>query len=146
MKKVILCLLIFKASIVGAQTVKLDSAFSQFSKKWIGTPYLFGGKTIRGIDCSQLNKRLYQDVYDRVIPDVCYKQFNASVRVNRDSLILGDLVFFRSKKSPSGWHCGCYVGNDLFLHAPARGERVKISSLDEPRYKTNYRGAGRFIF
>ena len=96
MKKLILCILIFKASIIGAQTVKFDSSFSQFSKKWIGTPYLFGGKTTRGIDCSQLNKRLYQEIYNLAIPDVCYKQFNASVRVNRDSLSPGDLVFFRS--------------------------------------------------
>ena len=145
MRKVILCLFMLKASIVGAQELKLDSAFSVFTNKWIGVPYLYGGKTIRGIDCSQLNKRLYQDVYNLTIPDVCYKQFNASIRIQRDSIVPGDLVFFRSRKSPSGWHCGCYVGNDLFLHAPARGERVKISSLNEPRYKTNYKGAGRFI-
>lgn len=145
MKRFILCLLILKASIVSGQDLKIDSNMSAFIKEWSGTPYVLGGSTKRGIDCSNLNKNLYKQVYNLTIPNVCYKQWNATSRVSRDSLKTGDLVFFRSTRSPSGWHCGCYLGNGLFLHSPQRGDVVKISSINEPKYKISYKGAGRII-
>jgi len=144
-KRFILCLLILKASIVSGQDLKIDSNMSAFIKEWSGTPYVLGGSTKRGIDCSNLNKNLYKQVYNLTIPNVCYKQWNATSRVSRDSLKTGDLVFFRSTRSPSGWHCGCYLGNGLFLHSPQRGDVVKISSINEPKYKISYKGAGRII-
>jgi probable lipoprotein NlpC len=114
-----------------------------FIKEWKGTPYVLGGITKKGIDCSGLNKKLYQTVYNIKLPEVCYKQWNVTSRVNRDSLIPGDLIFFRSTRSPSGWHCGCYIGDSMFFHAPQRGDVVKISSLEEEKYKRSYKGAGR---
>jgi len=145
MKKRILTLIFIAISLqMKSQTIEAkDSLIINFMTEWIGTPYKFGGSTKSGIDCSQLNKKFYQYVYRITLPDVCYKQFNATQRIKKDSLRVGDLVFFRSTRSPSGWHCGCYVGDNMFLHAPQRGERVKISSLNEERYKRNYKGAGR---
>jgi len=60
-------------------------------------------------------------------------------------LKVGDLIFFRSKASPSGWHCAVYIGETLFVHAANKYEGVKVSSLEDPRYKKNYRGAGRVL-
>lgn len=145
MRRIILCLLILKASIVSGQDLKIDSNMSAFIKEWSGTPYVLGGSTKRGIDCSNLNKNLYKQVYNLTIPNVCYKQWNATSRILRDSLKIGDLIFFRSTRSPSGWHCGCYLGDGLFLHSPQRGDVVKISSIEEPKYKKSYKGAGRII-
>ena len=65
-------------------------------------------------------------------------------RILKDSLTTGDIVFFRSNLSPSGWHCGLYLGNGTFAHAANKKEGVKISSLSEPRYLRSYKGAGRF--
>ena len=132
-----------KASIINGQNLNIDSNLLSFIKEWKGIPYVLGGTTKKGIDCSGLNKRLYQTVYNIKLPDVCYKQWNVTSRVNRDSLIPGDLIFFRSTKSPSGWHCGCYIGDSMFFHAPQRGDVVKISSLEEEKYKRSYKGAGR---
>ena len=143
MRKIILCLLILKASIINGQNLNIDSNLLSFIKEWKGTPYVLGGITKKGIDCSGLNKRLYQTVYNIKLPEVCYKQWNVTSRVNRDSLIPGDLIFFRSTRSPSGWHCGCYIGDSMFFHAPQRGDVVKISSLEEEKYKRSYKGAGR---
>ncbi len=145
MKKIVLCLLILKASVVSGQDLKIDSSLSAFIKEWKGTPYVLGGTTKRGIDCSGLNKKLYEQVYKIKIPEVCYKQWNATSRVSKDSLKPGDLIFFTSTRSPSGWHCGCYLGDSLFFHAPQRGDVVKISSINEPKYKDRYKGAGRII-
>ena len=120
-----------------------DTTLNNFVYHWLGKPYRLGGKTERGIDCSQFNKRLYADVYKLELQNVCYKQWEQTERVKLDSLQIGDLLFFRSSVSPSGWHCATYIGETLFVHAANRYEGVKISSLLEPRYKAAYKGAGR---
>ena len=124
-----------------AQTT--DSTMNKFIEHWVGKPYRLGGTTERGIDCSQFNKRLYKEVFDIKLGNNCQTQWIQTDRVDRDSLELGDLIFFRSKISPSGWHCGTYIGNNQIVHAANRAEGVKISSLDEPRYTKWYKGAGR---
>ena len=120
-----------------------DTVLNSFILKWLGKPYKLGGRTEKGIDCSQFTKRLYKDVYGLDLQNVAYKQWNQTVRVKRDSLQVGDLVFFRSRQSPSGWHCGAYIGNTYFVHAANKFEGVKVSSLKEPRYLKSYRGGGR---
>lgn len=114
-----------------------------FIRDWLGVKYKLGGNTKRGIDCSQFTKRLYRDVYGLELKDVAYKQWGQTKRVSKSNLTVGDIVFFNSRISPSGWHCGIYIGNRRFVHAANRLEGVKISTLDEPRYLRSYKGAGR---
>ena len=121
-----------------------DTTLNNFMIHWLRKPYRFGGKSEKGIDCSQFNKRLYKDVYSKELTNTAEEQWNHSLRIKRDSLQVGDLIFFRSKASPSGWHCGTYIGNRYFIHASNRYEGVKISSLDEPRYKKSLKGFGRY--
>jgi cell wall-associated NlpC family hydrolase len=116
---------------------------SSFVMEWYGVRYRLGGSTKRGIDCSQFTKKIYSVVYGRKLGDNCQEQWKQTKRVERDSLTTGDIIFFRSRQSPSGWHCGLYLGNDTFVHAANRKEGVKISSLFEPRYLRAYKGAGR---
>ena len=124
-----------------AQTA--DTTLNKFIWHWVGKPYRLGGTNEKGIDCSNFNRKLYNDVYSIEMPNVCYKQWAVTERVKRDSLKVGDLLFFSSRESPSGWHCGTYIGNNLFVHAANRAEGVKISTLEEPKYKRRYKGAGR---
>ena len=135
----------FNKPAISDEILTLDSLLNKFMLYWIGKPYKLGGNSERGIDCSQFNKRLYKDVYNKVLGEVAYKQWEQTQRLKKDSLIVGDLIFFRSKASPSGWHTGTYIGNSYFIHAANRYEGVKISSLDEPRYKEMIRGYGRLI-
>ncbi len=120
-----------------------DTVLNSFILKWLGKPYKLGGRTEKGIDCSQFTKRLYKDVYGLDLQNVAYKQWEQNVRGKRDSFTRGDLIFFRSRQSPSGWHCGAYIGNTYFVHAANKFEGVKVSSLKEPRYLKSYRGGGR---
>lgn len=114
-----------------------------FVMEWYGVRYRLGGSTKRGIDCSQFTKKLYWEVYGRRLGNNCAEQWRQTTRIEKDSLKTGDIVFFRSRQSPSGWHCGLYLGNDTFVHAANRHEGVKISSLYEPKYVKAYKGAGR---
>ena len=123
----------------------MDTTLNNFMFHWLGKPYKLGGRTEKGIDCSQFNKRLYADVYKLNLENVCYRQWDQTQRVKQDSLKVGDLLFFRSKQSPSGWHCATYIGETMFVHAANKYEGVKVSSLLEPRYKKAYKGAGRLI-
>lgn len=154
MKKFILISLLFLSANVYSQNKQLpaidsfpiltpDTTLNNFIYHWIGKPYKLGGKTEKGIDCSQFNKRLYNDVYKLNLENVCYKQWNQTQRISKDSLQIGDLLFFRSRQSPSGWHCATYIGETMFVHAANKFEGVKISSLLEPNYKKAYKGAGR---
>ena len=120
-----------------------DTILNKFMEHWIGKPYKLGGKTEKGIDCSGFNKKLYTDVYKLNLESVCYRQWAQTNRVEKDSLKTGDLLFFRSTQSPSGWHCAVYLGETMFIHAANRIEGVKISSIAEPNYKKAFRGAGR---
>jgi lipoprotein Spr len=120
-----------------------DTTLNQFIIHWLKKPYKLGGSTERGIDCSQFNKRLSADVYKIAIENTCMTQWETTERIKKDSLQVGDLIFFKSKVSPSKWHCGTYIGETMFVHASNKYEGVKISSLDEPNYKKAYRGAGR---
>ena len=116
---------------------------STFVMSWYGVKYKLGGNTRRGIDCSQFTKKLYWEVYGLKLGNNCAEQWKQTKRIKKDSLQVGDIVFFNSKQSPSGWHCGLYLGDGTFAHAANKEEGVKISSLSEPRYLRSYKGAGR---
>ena len=114
-----------------------------FVMEWYGVRYKLGGSTKNGIDCSQYTKKLYWEVYGKKLGNNCAEQWKQTTRIKKDSLMVGDIVFFMSKDSPSGWHCGLYLGKDTFSHAANIKEGVKISCLSEPRYLNSYKGAGR---
>jgi|688.fasta_scaffold162294_2 cell wall-associated NlpC family hydrolase len=154
MKKLFIIILVGLLPILGhSQTKKVyldsiprfatDSTLNTFVINWLRKPYRLGGSTEKGIDCSQLNKRLAQDVFKINIENTCSLQWETTPRVKKDSLQVGDLLFFRSKASPSRWHCGTYLGGTLFVHASNKYEGVKVSSINEPKYISAYRGAGR---
>lgn len=137
---ILLCSLIF--NVVNGQTK--DSTLTSFVNEWLGVKYRLGGSTKRGIDCSQFSKKLYKNVYGKIIGSNCQTQWRQSVRIRKEDLLIGDVIFFRSRQSPSGWHCGVFIGDDKFVHAANRYEGVNISSLSEPRYLKSYKGSGRF--
>lgn len=127
---------------VNAQVTSNDT-LNNFVKSWLKVPYKFGGTTKKGIDCSKLAQRAYEEVFNLSIPRISRDQWKATQRVSKDSLIAGDLVFFRSGSSPTGWHVGIYLIDNYFFHAANYRSGVKISSLSESYYKKTYKGGGR---
>jgi len=120
-----------------------DKKINRFIYDWIDAKYRYGGSNLNGIDCSQFNKKLYKVVYNKDLNNSCAAQWSQTTRVPLDKLKLGDLVFFRSKGSPSGWHCGVYIGNNKFINAANSRLDIQINSLNEEYYKRNFKGAGR---
>lgn len=109
------------------------------AKKYLGTPYVYGGTTTSGFDCSGL----VQYVYKRLgynLSRTTYTQVKEGNYVEKNNLQLGDLVFFGSASSPH--HVGIYVGNNSYIHAPQTGDVVKISSLSS---RSDYATARRIV-
>ena len=98
------------------------SALVKYAKKFLGVPYVFGGTTPKGFDCSGLVQYVYRH-FGINISRTTRTQINDGREVGRNNLQLGDLVF------PSSGHVTLYIGNNQVLHAPEPGDRVKISPL-----------------
>lgn len=115
-----------------------------FIRDWWRTDYRYGGTSKNGIDCSAFTRALYSRVYSKPLPRTASQQHAATSRVRRDSLMPGDLVFFRHKPKgrTSGWHVGVYITGGFFVHSGS-GVGVFINNIEEPRYRKIYYGAGR---
>ncbi len=126
---------------LGALTIK--ERLILFSKKMLDIPYRFGGSSFMGIDCSGYVQKVF-GFLDVTLPRTAREQFHLGEPVSKESLSVGDLVFFRTYASfPS--HVGIYLGNNLFIHASSRNRKVSIDSLDTPYYFKRFIGAKRLF-
>ena len=107
--------------------------------RYLGTPYVWGGASPGGFDCSGLVAYAYSQV-GVSLPHYTGAQWNVGVPVSSGDLQPGDLVFFNGLG-----HVGIYVGGGNFIHAPHTGDVVKISSLDESWYSATFVGARRIL-
>lgn len=117
------------------------------AKKFLGVPYLWGGTTPRGFDCSGLVQYAYRQI-GISIPRTSRVQFTFGQFIppsRTDLLEAGDLVFFGYNGDPKQvHHVGMYVGGGVFIHAPGTGDHVKYSSLtDRISTRRDYVGAVR---
>lgn len=119
------------------------TAVLDYAAKFLGVPYVYGGSTPSGFDCSGFTSYVYKNTVCS-IERVAQAQFDTTTRVSRDELLPGDLVFFGSS-AYSISHVGIYVGDGQFIHAPHTGDVVKYESLSGS-YATRFQGGGRVIF
>ena len=115
----------------------LGQQAAAIAQQYLGVPYVWGGASPSGFDCSGLV--VY--VYGRLgvsLPHYTVSLWNSGAHVSRDQLAPGDLVFFYSLD-----HVGIYLGGGLFIHAPHTGTVVQISSLNSSWYSSAYDGAVR---
>ena len=106
--------------------------------QYLGTPYVWGGASPGGFDCSGFAMYVYAQVGISLPHNAAMQYSSVGVPVSRDDLQAGDLVFFDGLG-----HMGIYIGGGQFIHAPHTGDVVKISSLNDSWYAATYVGARR---
>lgn len=114
---------------------------------YLGVPYVWGGTSPAGFDCSGL----VQYVFARngvSIPRTSWAQYASANKIAKWQLQPGDLVFF-STDGPGASHVGIYIGSypalgysQAFVEAPEPGLTVRVSNLNSPYYESTYYGAG----
>ena len=117
------------SSTLGGQAVAI-------AMQYLGTPYVWGGASPSGFDCSGFTMYVWGQL-GVSLPHNAAAQYSMGTAVPSNALEPGDLVFFDGLG-----HVGMYVGNGAFIHAPHTGDVVKISSLTG-WYADNYVGARR---
>ena len=112
------------------------------AKKYLGTPYKWGGTTPSGFDCSGFVYYVLRSngiKASRTIATM-YKQ---GTPVKKSELKPGDIVFFQGTYKSGLSHVGIYVGDGKFIHSPHSGEVVSYANLYSDYYVNHYYGACR---
>lgn len=118
---------------------RLDSHVIQLAKSYIGAPYVWGGTSPKGFDCSGFIQFIFEQL-DYQIPRTVSEIWNFSEPVNK--LAVGDLVFFETYQ-PGPSHVGIYLGDGNFIHC-STSHGVTISNMYKNNYwKDKYIGAKR---
>ena len=118
----------------------LDSTIS-YGARFLGTPYVWGGTTPSGFDCSGFTSYVYRNAIGKSIPRTSGAQYAASKKISKLQLQVGDLVFFNTSGGGVS-HVSIYAGNNKLLHAA--GKSVKYSNLYDGYWNKRIVGYGTF--
>ncbi|NRG26720.1 C40 family peptidase [Bacillus circulans] len=146
MKKVlVMSLLSFGLLFSGIFNAHEASAASKKSvvtvaKKYIGTPYKYGGTSLKGFDCSGFVGYSYKKV-GKSLPRTTASMYKKGKKVKKSNLKKGDLIFFNTYKKGAS-HVGIYIGSNQFIHSSS-SKGVKVDKLSNSYWKTKYYGAKR---
>ncbi len=109
---------------------------------WKGIPYMLGGSSYNGVDCSALMQIVYEDYFGLELPRLTSDQMKTGKKVKLNQIRTGDMVFFKTGRKTL--HVGIIVEGDRFLHA-STSSGVMISSLSENYWKSRYLEARRVL-
>jgi lipoprotein Spr len=109
-------------------------------EKWWGTRYRYGGATEKGIDCSAFTGTVIHQVYGLVLPRTARDQYANCIKLEKEEMQQGDLVFFNTRGGIS--HVGIYLGNGYFTHA-STSIGVTINNLSEAYWNKKFISGGR---
>ena len=130
------------AAALGGSTVTGQQIVAT-AKQYLGVPYLWGGTTTNGFDCSGLVQYVFGQ-HGITLPRTSQEQYQVGRYVAKADLQVGDLVFFANTYTTGISHLGIYVGGGQFLHASS-SQGVIISSLDNVYWAPRYYGAKRVL-
>jgi len=123
-----------------SRTSSIALRLTRTAMRFIGTPYVFGGTSAAGFDCSGYVQHVFASIGLR-LPRTADAQFYAGSRA-AGGIAVGDLVFFQTYE-PGPSHVGIYIGNGTFVHSSSHG--VRVSKLGESYWASRYLGAKRYV-
>lgn len=123
---------------IASRTSRMAMSLTRDAMRYIGTPYVFGGTSPSGFDCSGYVQHVY-GMLGIALPRTADAQFYAG-RSTRGHMVAGDLVFFQTYL-PGPSHVGIYLGTGRFIHSSSHG--VRISRLHDRYWASRYLGAKR---
>lgn len=103
----------------------VDSSIIQIAQSYFNSPYLWGGRTRYGIDCSGFTQTVFHQKGIELMRDAS-QQVKQGEKVEFENIRKGDVVFFASKKTGNVTHVGIYLGDKSIIHAHGR---VRIDEL-----------------
>lgn len=110
------------------------SGIIAYAKQFLGVPYVWGGTTPSGFDCSGFTSYVFRNAAGISLPRVSRDQQRVGTSVSLNDVQPGDLIF---RGSPA-YHVGIYIGGGQYIHAPQTGDVVKIASYNPAKW-TNAR-------
>lgn len=116
----------------------------QIAEQFLGLPYVYGGSTPAGFDCSGFTSYVFKQMgytLNRVSAD----QIHNGVPVSKSELMPGDLVLFKKRGASRIHHVGIYVGNGTMIHSPQTGDVIKYASIVSGYYNDCYYAARRIV-
>ena len=119
----------------GSATIS-DNAIIAYASNFLGTPYLWGGTTPSGFDCSGFTQYVFAH-FGISLGRTTSSQINDGVPVSKENLQPGDLVLFGTSGNPH--HVGIYVGDNNYINAPHTGDVVKVSPMSRSDFITGRR-------
>lgn len=133
---------VFLVSICGFNSYNADAAVTgqaivDYAETFIGTPYVPGGTTPNGFDCSGFVQYVYSH-FGISLPRTSQQQSECGSTVSLSNLQPGDLVFFEPDSNGLPNHVGIYIGNGEFIESPHTGASVRINYLSsDPCYEAS---------
>lgn len=113
------------------------------TRRWIGTPYKYGGEDRNGVDCSGLVLNVYRSALNLKLPRNSAKQADFCQPLSKNALMPGDLLFFDTTGGNGSTisHVGIYVGDGKMVHSSV-SKGVIVSDINEDYFKKTFAGAG----
>lgn len=128
------------ASRILSRTTTIARTLTRDALRFLGTPYVFGGTSTSGFDCSGYVQHVFA-MLGVSIPRTADAQYYAGRHI-KGNMKPGDLVFFQTYE-PGPSHVGIYLGNGKFVHASSHG--VMVSNLSDSYWSARYIGAKRML-
>jgi cell wall-associated NlpC family hydrolase len=133
-----------QAGPVPANPSELRANLVATTRSYLGVPYLWGGTTSRGFDCSGLALAVYR-LNGLQLPRSSREQFEAGTPVELGRLRPGDLLFFAPGGHGAISHVAIYIGEDTLVHASSRGRRIAVDHLSGAYFRESFVGARSYL-
>ena len=119
----------------------LTLLYAQYNN-WKNVPYLYGGNSKRGIDCSAFIQNTYLVQFNLKVSRTTKTLAHDGYKISKSRLRAGDMVFFKTGRNTR--HVGIYLEDGKFMHASS-GSGITISSLKEKYWRNHYTFSRRVL-